>query len=235
MRKTGLMTSRLGLPDNITACLFDLDGVITQTATVHAQAWKQVFEQHGIHFDEVKDYDAYVDGKPREDGVRSVLEARQIPATNALVDEIASQKDALFLHLIHEQGVQTYPSSIRYVESAKQKGLKTAVVSSSKHTTDVLRAANLTHVFDAQVDGLVAEAEHLHGKPAPDTYLHAAKMLQTEPHDAAVYEDALAGVEAGRNGGFGIVIGVDRANQRDALKQHGADVVVEDLQELLGT
>ena len=225
--------SQLGLPPHIKACLLDLDGVITKTAIQHARAWKQVFARHGIPFDEVSDYDAYVDGKPREDGVRSVLEARHIPATQQLVDEIAAEKDHLFLDLIHEQGVQTYPSSITYIESAKQQGLKVAVVSSSKHTTDVLKAAKLENLFDAQVDGVVAEREHLKGKPNPDTYLKAADLVGAVAHDAAVYEDALAGVEAGRNGRFGLVVGIDRAGQAAALKQHGADIVVKDLAELM--
>jgi beta-phosphoglucomutase family hydrolase len=224
---------QLGLPAQIKACLFDLDGVITQTAVQHAKAWKAVFEQHGIPFDAVKDYDAYVDGKPREEGVRSLLASRHIAATEQLVDQIAEEKDHLFLDLIHKEGVQTYPSSITYIKTAKEQGLKVAVVSSSKHTTDVLQAAHITDLFDAQVDGLVAEKEHLKGKPDPDTYEKAAHLLRVKAHDAAVYEDALAGVEAGRNGHFGLVVGIDRAGQADALKQHGADVVVKDLAELM--
>jgi beta-phosphoglucomutase family hydrolase len=224
----------LGLPDHIAACLFDLDGVITQTATVHAQAWKQTFESvlH-VPFDAVKDYDEYVDGKPREDGVRSFLSARHIPADEALVERIATSKDHLFRQLIHDHGVETYPGSIKYLGAAKAAGKKLAVVSSSRHTTEVLRAARLDRTFDAQVDGIVAKREHLKGKPAPDTYLRAADLLATQPQDAAVYEDALAGVEAGRAGHFGRVIGVDRANQAAELKQHGADIVVSDLEELL--
>jgi beta-phosphoglucomutase family hydrolase len=225
--------NRLGLPPRITTCLFDLDGVITKTAIQHAKAWRQVFEKHGIQFDEVKDYDAYVDGKPREDGVRSVLQARNIPATDALVEEIASEKDRLFLELIHKEGVETYPSSVTYVEAARQRALRVAVVSSSKHTTDVLKAAHLQKLFDAQVDGIVAEKDHLKGKPHPDTYLKAAEELGTKAADAAVYEDALAGVEAGKAGRFGLVVGVDRAGQAEALKQHGADIVVKDLAELM--
>jgi len=223
----------LGLPPNVRACLFDLDGVITQTATVHARVWKQAFDEFQIPFDEVADYDSYVDGKPRADGVRSVLEARHIEPEEDLVERIAARKDELFLQFIHEHGVQTYPGSIRYLHEARSAGKKLAVVSSSKHTTDVLEAARLAHFFDAQVDGNLAEREHLAGKPAPDTYLRAAEMLGAEPADAAVYEDALAGVEAGRAGRFGIVIGVDRAGQAQALKSHGADVVVKDLAELL--
>jgi beta-phosphoglucomutase family hydrolase len=223
----------LGLPPTVTACLFDLDGVITQTATVHARAWKQVFDAFRIPFDQVADYDAYVDGKPRADGVRSVLEARRIKPTDDLVERIAARKDELFMKLVRERGVQTYPGSIRYLHEVRQAGKKIAVVSSSKHTTDVLEATGLDHFFDAQVDGNVAEREHLEGKPAPATYLRAAEMLGTDASHAAVYEDALAGVEAGRAGHFGRVIGIDRAGQADELRRHGADVVVKDLADLL--
>jgi beta-phosphoglucomutase family hydrolase len=226
-------TSPLGLPPHITACLFDLDGVITQTATVHARAWKQVFDAFRIPFQLPDDYDAYVDGKPRTDGVRAVLAARHVPATQDLVDQIATSKDHLFVQLIQRHGVETYPNSVRYVEAARAAGMRSAVVSSSKHTTDVLEAAHLSHLFDAQVDGNLAEREHLRGKPAPDTYLRAARLLDTLPNNAAIYEDALAGVEAGRVGQFGLVVGVDRAHHADALKKHGADIVVRDLGDLL--
>jgi len=226
--------NRLGLPANITACLFDLDGVITHTAEQHARAWKETFESvlH-VPFDAVTDYDEYVDGKPREEGVRSFLQARAIAPDPELVQRIAEQKDQLFLQLIEKEGVQTYPGTIQYMQQARAAGHMLAVVSSSRHTTEVLQAANLNSAFDAQVDGIVAEREHLQGKPAPDTYLRAASMLHTPPIDAAVYEDALAGVEAGKAGAFGRVIGVDRANQREALRRHGADLVVDDLAELL--
>ncbi len=229
------MAPTLGLPAHIQACLFDLDGVITQTAKVHAQAWKQTFDEFRIPFDIVPDYTAYVDGKPRADGVRSVLTARGIEATPELVDGIASKKDQLFVDLIHRHGVQTYDGSVRYVRAARSSGLKIAVVSSSKHTTEVLRAAALDGDFDVQVDGNVAEQEHLRGKPAPDTYLAAARTLQTLPANAAVYEDALAGVEAGRAGRFGLVVGIDRADQADALRAHGADIVVQDLAQLMNS
>ncbi len=229
------MKRELGLPAHIQACLFDLDGVITQTAKVHAQAWKQTFDEFRIPFDIVPDYTAYVDGKPRADGVRSVLTARGIEATPELVDGIASKKDQLFVDLIHRHGVQTYDGSVRYVRAARSSGLKIAVVSSSKHTTEVLRAAALDGDFDVQVDGNVAEQEHLRGKPAPDTYLAAARTLQTLPANAAVYEDALAGVEAGRAGHFGLVVGIDRADQADALRAHGADIVVQDLAQLMNS
>jgi beta-phosphoglucomutase family hydrolase len=230
--------SPLGLSEGISACLFDLDGVLTPTAKVHAQAWKRMFDeflagQPGQRpFDEVKDYDQFVDGKPREDGVRSFLASRKIPAGDQLVHDLAAKKDHIFVELLHTQGVKPYPGSLAYLDAVRRAGLKTAVVSSSKHTTQVLKAAGLTG-FDAEVDGNVAEAEHLHGKPNPDTYLAAARRLGLEAGSCAVFEDALAGVAAGRAGRFGRVIGVDRAGQADELKAHGADVVVEDLGELL--
>lgn len=225
--------SRLGLPDGIRACLFDMDGVLTQTAIVHAKAWKRVFDEFKIPFELPQDYADYVDGKPRVDGVLSVLAARGIAADSELVEKIAERKDDLFLQLIHRDGVATYATSVRYLEAARAAGLKVAVVSSSKNTTEVLRAAHIDHLFDAQVDGNVAEREHLKGKPAPDTYLRAATMVDASAGQAAVYEDALAGVEAGRAGRFGLVIGVDRGNHADELRRHGADVVVQDLGELM--
>lgn len=224
----------LGLPSAIEACLFDLDGVLTRTAEQHARAWKQVFEERGIPFDAVADYDAYVDGKPRVEGVRSLLEARHMTATPELVEQIAARKDELFVAMVRREGVRTYEGSVRYVRATRDAGLKRAVVSSSKHTTLVLEAAGLEGLFDAQMDGNVAEERHLQGKPSPDTYLEAAKMLGVAGAAAAVYEDALAGVEAGRAGSFGLVVGVDRTGQADALRQHGADVVVGDLSELMG-
>ena len=229
------MRGDLGLPAHISACLFDLDGVITQTAKVHAQAWKQTFDEFRIPFEIAPDYADYVDGKPRADGVQSVLTARGIEATPELVADIASKKDQHFLDLIHRHGVETYESSVSYIRQARAAGMKLAVVSSSKHTTEVLRAAALDSDFDAQVDGNVAEREHLPGKPAPATYLAAATMLQTLPANAAVYEDALAGVEAGRAGRFGLVVGIDRAGQADALRAHGADIVVQDLGQLMNS
>jgi beta-phosphoglucomutase family hydrolase len=228
----------LGLPDGIAACLFDLDGVLTQTAKVHAQAWKQTFDaflrtQAGqAPFDLVRDYDEYVDGKPREEGVRSFLQSRGIEFDEGVVDDIATRKDHAFLDLIHAHGVEKYDGSVLYLDAVRKAGIKTAVVSSSKNTTEVLKAAGLGG-FDAQVDGNVALQQHLHGKPAPDTYLAAARMLRLDAQRCAVFEDALAGVEAGRAGHFGRVVGVDRADQRYALFQHGADVVVRDLEEML--
>lgn len=224
----------MGLPATITACLFDLDGVLTRTAEQHARAWKQVFEERGIPFDPVADYDAYVDGKPREDGVRSLLAARHIEATPELVDEIAARKDSLFVDIIDRDGVRTYDGSVRYLDAVRAAGLRVAVVTSSKHCTQVLQAAGLEGRFDAQMDGNVGEEKHLHGKPAPDTYLEAARMIGVKAEAAAVYEDALAGVQAGRAGNFGFVVGVDRAGQAEALQESGADVVVTDLAELMG-
>ena len=243
----------LGLPDRVTACLFDLDGVLTQTAKVHAAAWKSMFDEflegwsrsHGeafVAFDEVGDYDRYVDGKPRYDGVRSFLESRGIslpqgtpedPPSAETVDGLGNRKNELVLKLIRERGVQPYEGSVRYVHAVIKAGLKRAVVSSSTNCRDVLHAAGIDDLFGTIVDGVVAERERLKGKPAPDTYLAGARALGVEPGEAAVFEDALAGVEAGRAGSFGFVVGVDRVGQGDALRQHGADVVVEDLAELL--
>jgi beta-phosphoglucomutase family hydrolase len=245
--------SSLGLPPNVAACLFDLDGVITQTAKVHARAWKEVFDaflaEHATRtgepfrtFDETVDYDEYVDGKPREEGVRSFMESRHIslregseddPPEAETVHGLANRKDRLFLELIHTQGVQAFEGSVRYLHAARDARLRLAVVSSSRHCSEVLQAAQLKGLFDAQVDGNVAHSKGLPGKPAPDTYLEAARMLDIGPLQAAVYEDALAGVQAGRAGGFGLVVGVDRAGQAEALRAHGADIVVKDLADLI--
>jgi beta-phosphoglucomutase family hydrolase len=243
----------LGLPQGVTACLFDLDGVLTQTAKVHAAAWKQMFddylrlraEQRGERFepfDPVHDYDEYVDGKPRYDGVRSFLASRGIelpegspsdPPDAETIDGLGNRKNKIVLRLIHADGVAPYEGSVRYAEAARAAGLRRAVVSSSTNCRDVLRAAGIIDLFEEIVDGNVAEREHLHGKPAPDTFLAGARALSVGPDQAVVFEDALAGVEAGRAGKFGFVVGVDRVGQADALKQHGADVVVRDLDELL--
>ncbi|HWD70747.1 MAG TPA: beta-phosphoglucomutase family hydrolase [Solirubrobacteraceae bacterium] len=245
----------LGLPDQITALLFDLDGVLTQTAKVHAEAWKQTFDQflrerakqngdEFVAFDKVSDYDEYVDGKPREDGVRSFLASRGIrlpegdpedPPDAQTVQGVGNNKNERVLRLIHDDGVQPYEGSVRYVRAAKQAGLSRAVVSSSTNCHDVLVAARIDDLFDTVIDGVVAHREHLLGKPAPDIFLAGARALGVEPAHAVVFEDALAGVAAGRAGDFGYVVGVDRVGQRDALTSHGADVVVEDLAELLSS
>jgi beta-phosphoglucomutase family hydrolase len=242
-----------GLPETVRACLFDLDGVLTQTATVHAAAWKETFDEFlrrraartgepFVPFDEVQDYDRYVDGKPRYDGVRSFLAARGIelpeggpedPPTAETVHGLGNRKNELVLALIRERGVQVYEGSVRYVRAVREAGLATAVVSSSANCQDVLRSAGIEDLFDARIDGVVAAQRHLRGKPAPDTFLAGAEALGVQPSEAAVFEDALAGVEAGRAGHFALVVGVDRAGQAEALRRHGADVVVRDLSELL--
>jgi beta-phosphoglucomutase family hydrolase len=243
----------LGLPDGIRGCLFDLDGVLTQTAKVHDAAWKEMFDdylrqraqrtgQPFVPFDPVADYDEYVDGKPRADGTRSFLESRGIelpegsdddPPDAETIHGLGNRKNILVLRKIREDGVEAYPGSVRYVEAVKAAGLPRAVVSSSANCHDVLVAAHIDDLFDARIDGVVAEREHLRGKPAPDTFLAGARALGLKPTAATVFEDALAGVAAGRAGGFGFVVGVDRVGQAEALKQHGADVVVTDLAELL--
>jgi beta-phosphoglucomutase family hydrolase len=229
----------LGLPDTIRACLFDLDGVLTQTAKVHAAAWKQMFDEYLRSRDEDfreftdDDYEDYVDGMPREDGVRSFLKSRGIELEPSQVTELADRKNDLVQHLIKEHGVDVYDGSVRYVEAVRDAGLRRAVVSSSANTHEVLRVTGIEDLFEAVVDGLTIERDGLSGKPAPDSFLAGARELDVEPAQAAVFEDALAGVEAGRAGNFGCVVGVDRVGHADDLRAHGADVVVEDLSELL--
>ena len=237
----------------MSACLFDLDGVLTQTAKVHAAAWKQTFDRYlrdranrlgepFVAFDAVSDYDEYVDGKPRYDGVRSFLDSRKIelpqgspddPPEAETIDGIGNRKNELVLKLIRDQGVDPYEGSVRYVKAARAAGLRRAVVSSSTNCRDVLAAAGIADLFEEIVDGVVAERKHLHGKPAPDTFLEGARALGMAPAHAAVFEDALAGVQAGRAGHFGFVVGVDRVGQADGLRAHGADIVVTDLAQLL--
>ena len=231
-----------------------MDGVLTRTADVHAAAWKEMFDEFlrrwstrtgtpFVPFDAGDDYDRYVDGRPREDGTREFLRSRGIelpeggPADPPGADTVAglsNRKNELVLARIRSQGVKPYPGSVRFVEEARRAGLRTAVVSSSANTAEVLESAGLSHLVDERVDGLVAAEEHLAGKPAPDTYLAAARRLGVDAARAAVFEDALAGVEAGRAGRFGLVVGVDRVGQAADLSAHGADVVVSDLDELIG-
>lgn len=249
----GSASERILLPVHVRACLFDLDGVLTETATVHAEAWRRMFdeflraraERRGaqfVPFDPVDDYGEYVDGKPRLDGVRSFLASRGIelpegagddPLEAETVHGLGTRKNELVLCLIAERGVHAYEGSVRFLEAAREAGLRRAVVSASANTRDVLAAAGIAELFEVRVDGVVAEREQLRGKPAPDTFLAAARALAVAPAQAAVFEDALAGVEAGRAGGFGCVVGVDRVGHADALRAHGADVVVADLAELL--
>jgi beta-phosphoglucomutase family hydrolase len=245
----------LGLPDGVRGCLFDLDGVLTRTAEVHAAAWKETFDgylreraarsgEQFVAFDPVGDYDEYVDGKPRYEGVRSFLDARDIhlprgepsdAADAETIDGLGNRKNEIVLRMIRQQGVEAYEGSVRYVRAAREAGLRRAVVSSSTNCRDVLIAAGIEDLFEQRIDGVVAEREHLKGKPAPDTFLAGARALGIEPGQAAVFEDALAGVAAGRAGGFACVVGVDRADQAEALREHGADVVVSDLADLLDT
>ena len=237
----------------MTTCLFDLDGVLTQTALVHNAAWKQTFDaflqtwsaQHGqpfVPFDPGPDYHNFVDGRQRADGVRTFLSSRGITLPEgtpddgpdaATVNGIGNRKNVLVLQKIAEGAVQVYPGSVDYLHAAKAAGLRRAVVSASANCADVLRAAGIADLLEVRVDGVVARERHLPGKPAPDTFLFAAELLRTPPETCAVFEDALAGVEAGRAGKFGIVVGVDRVGQAEALLAHGADIVVQDLSELL--
>jgi beta-phosphoglucomutase family hydrolase len=243
----------LGLPAQIIACLFDLDGVLTRTASIHAAAWKQMFddflrarsERTGepfVPFDAGDDYDAYVDGKPRLDGTRGFLLSRGIdlpegdpsdPPAAPTVNGLSNRKNEMVLRLFDEGHIEVFDDSVRYVRAVRAAGLATAVVSSSANTAQVLDAVGIADLFDARIDGVVAAERHLAGKPAPDTFLAGAAAIGAGPSTAAVFEDALAGVEAGRAGGFALVVGVDRVGQADELRRHGADVVVSDLSELM--
>ena len=243
----------LGLPDGIRGCLFDLDGVLTKTAQVHDAAWQEMFDgylrersrrtgERFVPFDRVADYENFVDGKPRADGTRSFLQSRGIdlpegspddPPDAETVEGLSNRKNEILLRRIDEDGVEAYPGSVRYVRAVRDAGLRRAVVTSSANCRDVLASAGLADLFETHIDGLTVEREHLRGKPAPDSYLAGAQALGLEPGAAAVFEDALAGVAAGRAGRFGFVVGVDRLGQADALAEHGADVVVTDLAELL--
>ncbi len=243
----------LGLPEPIEACLFDLDGVLTATAKVHAAAWKEMFDaflrtratrsgEAFVPFDPVADYDTYVDGRPRADGTRSFLASRHIDLPEGRVDDppdaqsvngLSNAKNEIVLRKIREDGVEPYAGSLRYVKAVRAAGLRRAVVSSSANCADVLLAAGIAGLFEVRIDGVTVETDHLKGKPAPDTYIAAARALGLQPSAAAVFEDALSGVEAGRAGRFGFVVGVDRVGQAKALRAHGADVVVQDLADLL--
>lgn len=244
----------LGLPEHVRGCLFDLDGVLTRTAAVHAAAWKEMFDEYlkaraartgepFVAFDPHDDYDRYVDGRTRADGTKGFLASRGItlpdgtpddPPTSDTIHGLANRKNELLLARLAKGHIEVYPASVDYVRAVRDAGLHRAVVSSSANTAQVLDAAGIADLFEARIDGVVIAERHLAGKPAPDAFLAGAGALGLPPSDAAVFEDALAGVEAGRAGGFGWVVGVDRVGQSDALKAHGADVVVGDLAELLG-
>ena len=243
----------LGLPEAVHACLFDLDGVLTDTASLHKKAWKSTFDaylrqraersgEHFVPFDSHDDYLRYVDGKPRADGVRSFLRSRGIDLPDGSPDDppdaetvagLGNRKNQMFQKVLHDEGIEAFSGSRRYVEAVTAAGFGVAVVSSSANTRQILDATGLSQFVQQRVDGLTLRDEHLAGKPAPDSYLRAAQLLGVEPAAAAVFEDALAGVEAGRNGRFGYVVGVDRADQAAQLRDSGADVVVTDLADLL--
>jgi beta-phosphoglucomutase family hydrolase len=250
------MTARdltdLGLPPQVRLCLFDLDGVLTRTAAQHTAAWKEMFdgwlreraERAGepfVPFDAHLDYTRHVDGKPRQDGTRDFLRSRGVELPEGDPDDgpdaetvwgLSARKNDLVQAVIERDGVETFDGSVDYVRAVRGAGLRTAVVSSSANTVLVLEAAGIGDLFDARVDGVVARERGLPGKPAPDTFLAAARDLGGGPDDAAVFEDAISGVAAGRAGGFTWVVGVDRAGHADALREAGADVVVQDLAEL---
>lgn len=220
------------------AALFDLDGVITPTAEVHMRAWEHMFndflDTRGIAARyTADDYFTYVDGKPRYDGVRSFLASRGIEADDALVTELGDRKNDVFSQVLRDEGVTPYPGSVRLIEALLERGTKLAVVSSSRNAPAVLAAAGIAEPFPVVVDGAVAGERGLPGKPAPDTFLAAADELGVPKERAVVLEDALSGVAAGRAGGFGLVVGVDRGVGADALLENGADIVVSDLEELL--
>jgi beta-phosphoglucomutase family hydrolase len=245
--------SVLGLPTTVKACLFDLDGVLTQTAAVHNAAWRVTFDEFlrdrsdksgepFVPFDTEADYNRYVDGRPRADGVRTFLASRGItlpegtsadPPGADTVNGLGNKKNELLLKIIREQGVDVFEGSVRYLRAAQAAGLRRAVVSASANARDVLRTTGLDQYIEYIVDGITAREENLRGKPEPDTFLAAARHLGVSPAESVVFEDALAGVAAGRAGAFGYVVGVDRVGQAAELSEQGADVVVLDLAELL--
>ncbi|HTJ34572.1 MAG TPA: beta-phosphoglucomutase family hydrolase [Dactylosporangium sp.] len=238
----------LGLPDHVSACLFDLDGVLTPTAVIHNKAWTAMFNEFLTargqrEFDPVHDYNDYVDGKPREAGVRDFLASRDISLPDGTPDDspdaltvygLGNRKNQLLLKMLEEGGLEPYPSSVRYLRAARAAGLRRAVVSSSANTLQVITSTGLAELLEARVDGVTIRERGLRGKPAPDTFLEAARELGVEPASAAVFEDALAGVAAGRAGGF-FVVGIDRLGGEHAadLRRNGADVVVPDVEKLL--
>jgi beta-phosphoglucomutase family hydrolase len=242
----------LGLPDSVRACLFDLDGVLTDTASVHKRAWKAMFDaflrdradrtgEQFVEFDIASDYLTYIDGKKREDGVRSFLTARGISPEGAPDDDasaetvygLGNRKNERFHQTLRKDGVKVFEGSRRYLEEVDAAGLAVAVVSSSANTREVLELTGLDKFVQQRVDGVTMREEHIDGKPAPDSFLRASELLGVKPAEAAVFEDALAGVEAGKRGNFGCVVGVDRVGQADALRHNGATLVVTDLAELL--
>lgn len=247
------MSSELGLPEKVRACLFDLDGVLTDTASVHTKAWKAMFDAYlsdrakrtgekFVPFDAAADYRTYVDGKKREDGVRSFLDSRGIELPDGSPDDagdaetiygLSNRKNDMFQKVLEEDGVEVFDGSRRYLEAVSAAGLGVAVVSSSANTRDVLEITGLDRFIQQRVDGITLRDEHIAGKPAPDPYLRGAQLLDVPADAAAVFEDAISGVQAGHAGNFGFVVGVDRVGQAEDLRRNGADVVVTDLAELL--
>jgi beta-phosphoglucomutase family hydrolase len=247
------VSSALGLPEKVRACLFDLDGVLTDTASVHTKAWKAMFDAYlserakrtgekFVPFDAATDYRQYVDGKKREDGVRSFLSSRGIKLPDGSPDDpddaetiygLGNRKNEMFQKVLHDDGVEVFDGSRRYLEAVSAAGFGIAVVSSSANTRDVLEITGLDRFVQKRVDGITLRDEHLAGKPAPDSFLRGAQLLGVAPDAAAVFEDALSGVAAGRAGNFRYVVGVDRVGQADDLRRNGADVVVTDLADLL--
>ena len=239
--------------DKYHAILFDLDGVITNTASLHAACWKQMFDEYLKKratqrgeafrpFDIATDYRLHVDGKPRFDGVRDFLTSRGIklpegtpadPPEAETVGGLGNRKNELINDVIEERGVQAYEGSVKFIHQLHNQGYKIGVVSSSQNCGIVLKAAKLDHFFDAQVDGHMIEDQHLPGKPAPDTFLIGAELLGVGPKRTVVIEDAISGVQAGRNGNFGLVIGVARKGNAEELLHQGAHMVVNDLAELV--
>jgi beta-phosphoglucomutase family hydrolase len=237
----------------VRACLFDLDGVLTDTASVHTKAWKAVFDAYLLQraqdtgekfvpFDSGADYREYVDGKKREDGVRSFLNSRGIVLPDGSPDDpgdaetvygLGNRKNEMFQKVLHDDGVKVFDGSRRYLEAVSKAGLGIAVVSASANTRDILEITGLDRYIQQRVDGITLRDEHIAGKPAPDSYLRGAQLLGVGADAAAVFEDALSGVQAGRAGNFGFVVGVDRVGQAEELRRNGADVVVRDLAELL--
>ena len=240
-------------PDKYDAVFFDLDGVITATAKVHAKCWKVMFDEYlrkrsaklGEPFRPFEidpDYRLYVDGKPRFNGVRDFLTSRKInlpegthedPSNAETIGGLGNRKNDLINEVIENEGVEAYEGSITLARQIRDAGIKIAVVTSSQNCDAVLKAIHITDLFDAKVDGNVIHEQNLAGKPAPDSFLEGAKRLGVEPARAVVVEDAISGVQAGRNGKFGLVIGVDRKGNAEELKKNGADIVVKDLSEFL--
>lgn len=232
--------------DDYDAALFDLDGVITPTAEVHMHAWRQMFSAYlagvGAAPYTDQDYYAYVDGKPRYDGVRSLLQSRGIdlpegapadPSDAETICGLGNRKNEVFVKVLQDDGVRAYPGSVRLLDALRARGTRVAIVSSSANAKAVLEAAGLLEEFEVIVDGVVAEEHHLRGKPAGETFGYAADALGVPHSRAVVFEDAVSGVAAGRDGAFGLVVGVDRGAGADALREHGADVVVSDLADVL--